>query len=133
MERRLQFVDFARRYLISALYGTGVGDLYRAIDEAYASATKSLSTSLLTEVLQQAVTDHQPPLSKGRRIRLRYAHLGKHNPLTIVVHGKQAVLLPGSYRRYLANYFRQSFNLVGVPVQIILKNDSNPYKLNSSI
>lgn len=127
IDRRLAFVDFARRYHISALHGTGVGELYRAIDEAYASSTQDLSTPLLTQVLEQAIFDHQPPLVSGRRIRLRYAHLGGHHPLVIVVHGKQIEYLPDSYRRYLANYFRQSFHLVGVPVRVQLINDKNPY------
>ncbi len=127
IDRRLDFVNFARRYLISALHGTGVGDLYRAIDEAYASSTQDLPTPLLTQVLEQAIFDHQPPLVSGRRIRLRYAHLGGHHPLVIVVHGKQIESLPDSYRRYLANYFRKSFNLMGVPVRVQLVNDKNPY------
>lgn len=127
IDRRLGFVDFARRYLISALHGTGVGDLYRAVDESYASSTQELPTPLLTKTLEQAIFDHQPPLVSGRRIRLRYAHLGGHHPLVIVIHGKQIESLPDSYRRYLANYFRQSFNISGVPVRIQLVNDKNPY------
>ncbi len=127
IDRRLAFVNFARRYLISALHGTGVGDLYRAIDEAYASSTQEISTPQLTQILERAVFDHQPPLVGARRIRLRYAHLGGHHPLVIVVHGKQIESLPDSYRRYLANYFRQSFNLVGIPVRVQLINDKNPY------
>lgn len=128
MARRLDFVEFARRYHISALHGSGIGNLYRAIDEAYAAATRPLPTPQLTEALQQAVADHQPPLSKGRRIRLRYAHLGSQQPLVIVIHGKQTDVLPLSYQRYLANFFRDYFKLVGVPILIRLKNDTNPYK-----
>lgn len=131
IDRRLAFVDFARRYLISALHGTGVGDLYRAIDEAYTSSTQDLPTPVLTQVLEQAVFDHQPPLVSGRRIRLRYAHLGGHHPLVIVIHGKQIESLPDSYRRYLAAYYRKSFKLVGVPVRIQFVNDKNPYLRNS--
>ncbi|MBS0350915.1 MAG: ribosome biogenesis GTPase Der [Proteobacteria bacterium] len=127
IDRRLQFVNFARRYMISALHGTGVGELYRAIDEAYASSTGDLSTPQLTQVLEQATFDHQPPLVGGRRIRLRYAHLGGHHPLVIVIHGKQIESLPDSYKRYLAHYFRQSFKLVGIPVRVQLINDKNPY------
>lgn len=131
IDRRLAFVSFARRYMISALHGTGVGELYRAIDEAYASSTQELPTPVLTQVLEQAIFDHQPPLVSGRRIRLRYAHLGGHHPLVIVVHGKQIESLPDSYRRYLAAYFRKSFNLVGIPVRIQFVNDKNPF-LNRS-
>lgn len=125
--RRLPFADFARRYFISALHGTGVGKLYHAIQEAYASAGRELSTAQLTKTLEKAVMEHLPPLVKGRRIRLRYAHVGGHHPLMIVVHGKQVTALPQSYQKYLANYFRKTFNLVGVPVIVKFKADPNPY------
>lgn len=128
IDRRLAFVGFARRYLISALHGTGVGSLYRAIDEAYESSMRDLSTSELTQTLERAVFDHQPPLVGSRRIRLRYAHLGGHHPLVIVVHGKQIESLPDSYQRYLAHYFRKTFNLTGIPVNVRLVNDKNPYR-----
>lgn len=127
LRRRLEFVDYARRYFISALHGSGVGNLYRAIMEAYQSATQSLSTAMLTQALLKATTAHQPPLSKGRRIRLRLAHLGSQLPLVIVVHGKQTAHLPLSYHRYLANFFRNYFNLVGIPILLRFKSDANPF------
>ncbi len=128
MDRKLPFVNFARRYYISALHGSGVGQLYRAIHEAYQSAHVELSTAQLTKTLEKAVEDHQPPLVKGRRVRLRYAHLGGHRPLTIIVHGKQTDALPDSYRRYLANYFQKTYDLIGVPIDIKMKTDANPYE-----
>ena len=69
-----------------------------------------------------------PPLVRGRRIKLRYAHLGGHNPLRIVIHGNQTEFLPESYQRYLANYFRQRLRLTGTPVLISLKTGDNPFK-----
>ena len=128
MDRRLPFVAFARRYFISALHGTGVGKLYHAVNEVYASVVRELSTGQLTQTLLDAVTSHEPPLVKGRRVRLNYAHLGSQDPLMIVVHGKQTAALPQSYKNYLAGYFRKRFNLVGVPVLIKLKTDMNPYR-----
>ncbi|OGO95180.1 MAG: ribosome biogenesis GTPase Der [Coxiella sp. RIFCSPHIGHO2_12_FULL_42_15] len=127
MDRRLSFVNFARRYFISALHGSGVGMLYRAIGEAYQAATQEISTAHLTKALQQAITDHQPPLVRGRRVRLRYAHVAGHHPMQIVVHGKQTDELSLSYKRYLSNYFRKTFDLVGIPLLIRFKNDANPY------
>lgn len=127
IERKLLFVDYARRYTISALHGTGVGKLYRAINEAYESSYKEISTALLTQVLEKALHTHQPPLVKGRRIKLRYAHIGGHDPLMIVIHGKQTTSLPGSYKTYLSNFFRKSFDLKGIPVLVKFKNDDNPY------
>lgn len=131
VDRRLPFAEFARRYFISALHGTGVGKLYHAIKEAYDSSRKDLSTAFLTKVLEQAQTDHQPPLVRGRRVKLRYAHLAGHHPLTIMIHGKQTKNLPGSYQRYLANYFRKSCQLMGVPLIIRMRTDENPYDQRS--
>ena len=127
VDRKLVFLDFARRYYISALHGSGVGKLYHAIDEAYESASRVINTATVTKVLMQAVEDHQPPLVGGRRVKLRYAHIGEHHPLTLAVHGKQVEALPGSYKRYLSSYFRKAFKLVGVPVIINYRNDYNPY------
>ncbi|HYF97914.1 MAG TPA: ribosome biogenesis GTPase Der [Coxiellaceae bacterium] len=128
IDRRLGFVEFARRYFISAQHGTGVGKLYHAIHEAYAAATKEISTSRLTRALEKAIATHQPPMVKGRRIKPRFAHLGGHHPLIIVIHGKQLDALADSYRRYLISFFRKTFDLVGVPIHLKLRNDSNPFK-----
>lgn len=127
VDRRLPFVNYARRYFISALHGTGVGDLYHAIDEAYQSGAKEISTNELTRVLMQALEDHQPPLVRGRRIKLRYAHVVKHHPLVIVIHGKQTNDLPGSYKKYLSSYIRKSFKLTGIPVVLQFRKDDNPF------
>ena len=128
IERRLLFVNFARLYFISALHGTGVGNLYEAVGEAYNSATQTLSTAQLTETLQQATTKSPPSLVRGRRIKLRYAHSGGRNPPVIVIHGNQTGAVPTHYKRYLVNFFRQSFNLVGTPIRLEFKSSDNPYK-----
>lgn len=126
--RRLQFVDYASLLFISALHGTGVGELFKPIRKAYESASRDLSTPELSRILEQAVSEHQPPLVRGRRIKLRYAHQGGRNPPTIVIHGNQTKDLPASYQRYLANYFRKALKLVGTPVRIELKTGVNPFK-----
>ena len=127
IDRKLGFVDYARRYYISALHGSGVGKLYHAIDEAYDAANKELTTSKLTKALDIATQKHQPPLIGGRRVKCRYAHLGGHNPLLVIIHGKQVEQLPGSYKQYLTKFFREYFDIQGVPVQLFFKNDENPY------
>ena len=127
IRRRFTFVDFATIHFISALHGTGVGDLYKSIHKAYNSAKKKLSTNQLTQVLQQAVTAHVPPMVNGRRIKLRYAHPGGQNPPTIVIHGKQTKKLPAHYSRYLEKTFRSLLKLEGTPVRIELRSDENPF------
>lgn len=127
LDLKLPFVDYAPIQFISALHGTGVGDLFALVAASHAAAHRDLPTPELTRILQDAVSAHQPPLSKGRRIKLRYAHQGGRNPPVIVVHGSQAELLPDTYRRYLANIFRKSFKLQGTPVRIELRSGDNPY------
>lgn len=128
LDRRLGFVDFARIHFISALHGTGVGHLYESVKEAYQSATKRISTSLLTRIMQMAQDDHQPPMIHGRRVKLKYAHAGGYNPPIIVVHGNQVNELPGSYKRYLMNYYRKSLEMMGTPIRIQFQNSDNPFE-----
>lgn len=128
LERKLSFIDFARIHFISALHGTAVGDLFRSIDEAYASCMKKISTSDVNKVLEDAIKRHQPPLVRGRRIKLRYAHVGGHNPPTIIMHGNQVDELPDSYKRYLINTFRKAFNLTGTPIRLFFEQGDNPYQ-----
>ena len=127
IRRRFTFVDFARIHFISALHGSGVGDLYKSILTAFDSASKKLTTNRLTQVLQDAVVDHAPPIVNGRRIKLRYAHAGGHNPPTIVIHGKQTDKLPGHYSRYQEKTFRNGLKLEGTPLRIELRSDANPF------
>jgi len=128
LDRRLPFLDFAERMTISALHGTAVGDLLPAIERAFSAATRDLSTTELTRELESAVMEHAPPMVRGRRIRLRYAHQGGRNPPVIVIHGNQTDKLPESYRRYLINRFRKVFKLKGTPVRLSFKTSDNPFK-----
>lgn len=126
--RKLQFAQFAKFHFISALHGSGVGGLYKDINEAYASAVKALSTSELTRILHDLIAKHPPPLVNNRRIKLRYAHAGGHNPPLIVLHGNQVDALPASYKRYLNNEYTRCLNLVGTPLKLIFKGGENPFE-----
>lgn len=128
MDRRLNFITFARIHFISALHGTGVGNLFDSVDEAYASANKKLSTPQLTKILQEALVAHSPPLVRGRRIKLRYAHPGGHNPPLIVIHGNQVASIPDSFRRYLAHTYQERLKLKGTPVRVEFKGSENPFR-----
>jgi len=127
LDRRLGFIDFARIHFISALHGTGVGHLYESVEEAFISATKRISTSMVTKILDMAAYDHQPPMHQGRRIKLKYAHAGGYNPPIIVIHGNLAKKLPSSYKRYLMNYDRKSLKIMGTPIRIQFRETSNPF------
>lgn len=128
LERKLPFLDFALKIETSALHGTGVGKLIKAARSAYIAAHRDMSTPELTRELEVAVRRHQPPLVSGRRIKLRYAHQGGHNPPVIVIHGNQTQRVSRDYRRYLINHFRQVFRLDGTPVRLEFKTGDNPFK-----
>lgn len=133
LQRRLQFVDYADMHFISALHGTNVGHLYQSIEKAYESASSQLSTNKLTRILQEAVTVHQPPLVNGRRIKLRYAHTGGHNPPIIVIHGNQTDSVPAHYKRYLEKTYRKVLDLHGTPLRIEFKTTDNPFAGRESL
>ena len=128
LERKLRFVDFADIHFISALHGTGVGNLYGSVENAFKAATDKLSTHYLTRILESAIETHQPPLINGRRIKLRYAHPGGSNPPIIVIHGNQTESVPDHYKRFLEKTFRKALDLDGTPVRIQFKSTDNPFE-----
>lgn len=128
LERKLGFTDFAPQHFISALHGTAVGKLLPEVDKVFRAACSDLSTSALTEALEVATTAHVPPMSRGRRPKLRYAHQGGRNPPIIVIHGNQVERIAESYRRYLINFFRKRFKLKGTPIRLQLKTGKNPFE-----
>ena len=127
LQRRLAFLDFADWRFVSALHGSGVGLLLDAVDSAYSAAMRDLKTPQLTRILEDAVTEHQPPMVHGRRIKLRYAHQGGKNPPIIVIHGNQTAQVPAAYQRYLMNRFSAVLGLRGTPLRIEFKSGQNPY------
>ena len=128
IRRRLAFAPFCPVCRISALHGAGLGELMRRVDACHRSAFAELTASGLTRELERAVEHAPPPLVRGRRIKLRYAHQGGANPPVIVVHGNRTDLVPASYRRYLAGRFRSAFTLVGTPLRIEFRTGENPFK-----
>jgi GTP-binding protein len=124
---KLDFVPFAPLYFISARHGTGVGELMKSTVRAYEGAMRTLQTKELSRTLEHALSMHQPPLVRGRRIKLRYAHQGGRNPPRIIIHGNQTASVPEAYTRYLANLFRKTYDLFATPVAIEYRTDANPY------
>ena len=127
LDVKLPFLGFLRPRFISALHGTGVGELFDAVRRAHDSAMRDLPTPRLTRLLEEAVARHAPPIVRGRRIKLRYAHQGGKNPPLIVLHGTQTEAVPAAYQRYLENWFRERLKLEGTPVRIEFKSGENPY------
>ena len=128
LSRKLAFVPWAESVRISALHGSGLRELFRAIHRAHASAMRKFSTAEVTRALEIAYEASPPPVVRGHAPKLRFAHPGGENPPTFVVHGSRLRTLPATYTRYLENFFRKRFKLVGTPVRFVFKEGENPYK-----
>jgi len=128
LDRKIDFINYACVHYISALHGTGVGKLFDLIDKIGKSQAIRVKSSMVTDILHEVIQAHEPPLVRGRRIKLRYAHVGGHDPLRIIIHGNQTEHVPDNYRRYLSNKIRQRLQLFGTPVMIEFKHGNNPYK-----
>jgi GTP-binding protein len=124
---KIGFLGFAEAHFVSAKEGKGLGPLMGAVNAAYAAAMAKLPTPKLTRAMQAAVERQAPARSGLFRPKLRYAHQGGHNPPRIIIHGSALDRVTDVYRRYLENYFRQEFGLVGTPLSIELRSGRNPY------
>jgi GTPase len=127
IDRKLKFLDFAKFHYISALRNKGLPELLTSVDGAFKAAFAKLATPQLTRVLIDAVAQHQPPVSRGTRPKLRYAHQGGMNPPIVVVHGNHVDGVKDSYKRFLEGVFRKTFQLTGTPLRVQFKQGDNPF------
>ena len=128
LSRKLAFVQWAEAVRISAKHGSGLRELFRAIHRAHASATRQFGTAEVTQAIEIAYETNPPPVVRGHVAKLRFAHPSGTNPPTFVIHGNRLRTLSESYKRYLENFFRKRFKLVGTPVRFVFKEGENPYK-----
>ena len=127
IDRKLQFLDFAKFHYISALRKKGLNELLASVDAAYKAAFAKLATPQLTRVLSEAIIQHQPPISRGIRPKLRYAHQGGVNPPIVVLHGTHVDAIKDSYKRFLEGVFRKAFSLTGTPLRVQFNQGENPF------
>ncbi|MCV2363773.1 ribosome biogenesis GTPase Der [Paucibacter sp. DJ1R-11] len=127
IEQRLAFLKFAPIHNISALKRQGLGPLWGALADAYASAYRKMTTPVLTRLIQEAV-EHQTPKRSGHfRPKLRYAHQGGMNPPLVIVHGNSLEGVTEVYKRYLEGRIRAHYKLVGTPMRIEMRSSKNPF------
>ncbi len=126
--RRLEFAPWVKIKFISALHGTGVGDLWGMVEQAWDSAFIKIGTNELTRMMEEITNGHPPPRNGRFRAKLRYAHLGGNNPPTLVLHGNRTEALPASYKKFLENRFRELLKLEGTPIRLEFKSGTNPYE-----
>lgn len=125
---KFPFVPWAESVRISAVHGTGMRELFAAVHRAHASATKEFSTAEVNKALEMAVEANPPAAIRGHVSKLRYVHPGGSNPPTFIVHGTRLKDLQDSYKRYLENFFRKRFKLIGTPVSFLFREGVNPYE-----
>lgn len=128
LSRKLNFVNWAEHVRISALHGSGLRELFKAVHRAHSSATRQFGTSEVTRALEAAYEASPPPVVRGHVAKMRFAHPGGESPPTFVVHGSRLKTLSPTYHRYLENFFRKRFKLVGTPVRFVFKEGTNPYE-----
>jgi GTP-binding protein len=127
IERKLNFLGFARTHFVSALKGQGIAGVLSSVDKAYAAAMTKISTPKLTRALIAAVEKQAPPRHGLFRPKPRYAHQGGSNPPIIVIHGTGLDHVPNSYTRFLERHFLETFKLAGTPLRIQYKSARNPF------
>jgi len=127
IETRLAFLKFAPVLHISAIKRQGLGPVWKAIADAWTSATKKMPTPVLTRLLAEAVQFQQPKRAGAFRPKLRYAHQGGQNPPIIVIHGNSLEHVSEAYKRFLEGRFREHFKLSGTPLRIQFKSSDNPF------
>jgi GTP-binding protein len=127
IETRLPFLKFASLHFISAIKRQGLGPVWQSIVQAHKSATRKMSTPVLTRLLLEAVQFQAPKRAGMFRPKMRYAHQGGMNPPIIIIHGNSLEHVTEAYKRFLEGRFRKEFDLVGTPLRIQLKTSSNPY------
>jgi len=126
-DRMLPQLRGAPMVALSAETGRGLDRLMPAIAKAHADWSTKVKTSDLNAWLGAAVTRHPPPMVDGRRVRPKYVAQTKARPPTFVLFANRAASLPDSYRRYLINSIRQSFDLPGTPIRLTVRSGRNPY------
>lgn len=118
---RFKFLSYAPIISVSALGGKRVHKIYPLIVEIYKNYTQKIQTSKLNEVIGEATKAHPLPRDKGRVVKIYYAVQFKTAPIMIALIMNRPKCLHFSYKRYLTNKLRESFNLTGVPIVLIPK------------
>jgi GTP-binding protein len=113
---------------LSALTGRNVNRLLPAALKLYDDWNAKVKTNDVNRWLQYAVQKQAPPSTDGHRPKLRYIAQLKGRPPTFVIMCTRAEHIPDTYRRYLINGLREAFDMQGVPIRLLLRQSSNPFR-----
>ncbi len=127
LDRKFKFLARHETLFISALHGTGMGELTKAINKAFKSALTVMTTGKLNRIIRDAVLDQSPPWKGQFPPKLKFAHQGGKNPPRVIIHGNSLDSIPDSYCRYLGTTIGQHYKLIGTRVEIELRQSENPF------
>ena len=128
INRKLKFASYISLHYISAKEKKGLKKLIKIADQIYQDSLKELETSILNKILKLALYNQQPAMAGRFRPKLRYAHSGGKNPPRIIIHGNNLRHVQDSYTRYLENFYRNELKLGSTPLEIIYKDQLNPFR-----
>lgn len=122
LKEELKFMDYFIPTYVSAKTGKRVDNLIKLAERAYENASRRISTGLLNDVLHEAILTNEPPSKNGKRLKIYYVTEVSANPPTFVIFVNDDTLMHFSYRRYLENALRRSFDFEGTPIRLIIRN-----------
>lgn len=122
LKEELKFMDYFIPTYVSAKTGKRVDNLIKLAERAYENASRRISTGLLNDVLREAILTNEPPSKNGKRLKIYYVTEVSANPPTFVIFVNDDTLMHFSYRRYIENALRRSFDFEGTPVRLIIRN-----------
>ena len=121
IRKEFKFLDYAPVIYLSALNKTKVNDLFSLINQVYESYIFQIKTSVLNEIIQEAQMMNESPDFNGGRVRIYYAQQVASKPLTIALFVNDPHFMHFSYMRYIENRIRESFELMGSPINLVLR------------
>ncbi|WP_367670749.1 ribosome biogenesis GTPase Der [Sodalis-like secondary symbiont of Drepanosiphum platanoidis] len=128
LKKNLYIFNFFRIHFISALYNKKISNIFNSINEAYSNSKNNINTSLITNIMKEAIKKHKPPLVGKKKINFKYSHMIENNPFILKIYGKRVSLIPNFYKRYLINYFHKSLKIIGTPINIQFQEIFNKNK-----
>lgn len=122
LDAELKFMSYYKPMFISALTGQRVGNVIEALEAVYANASRRITTGLLNDVLQDAMSVNEPPTRNGKKLKVYYATQAATNPPTFVLFVNDEEIMHFSYKRYLENALRKAFDFSGTPINLKVRN-----------
>ncbi len=122
LEDKLSFMSYFKPLYLSALTGKRLEKIMPTVNEVYENSTRRITTGTLNEIIQKAILSQEPPIKKGKKLKIMYATQAETNPPTFVIFVNDATLVHFSYERFLENRLRDAVNFEGTPIKLVFKN-----------